>query len=395
MPAPDPTMVFVAIDGDHAGRRVGDATLHDEAEEVTRLGHMLDRGNELFTAWAVRVGGTVINAGGDEARVTAPARTLNELPELVRRYEELTGCTVSVGVGAKLSEAAKALLVAKIHGGDQVHLYDEQTEAQIRELRPRDERAKLAEEYAVGLGKAEVHQLPANSPPPPLTAQPPAPDRADGANGGPGVPVSPAVLADPAPTELGVDPGVLDPPPPALPIQVADPVVEPTLQDRVRQLAQAGLDDEHGRVQADDAGAQALRARLAGILRKLDPKGLADLVQASPGVADTLGEVLAAVRDLARALPNSSGVRTAGAHTDPLTKGVGGAERGREHVVSPVGTIKDGAVKVQHSQPGSTLPERQGWVEARSGMIRSNDLDGHPTSARHPLEPGRDERQVA
>jgi hypothetical protein len=54
-----------------------------------------------------------------------------------------------------------------------------------------------------------------------------------------------------------------------------------------------------------------------------------------------------------------------------------GGERGREHVVHPVGTVADGYVKVKDQETG-----REHWRQVEAGMVM--DPNGNPTSARNP-----------
>jgi hypothetical protein len=117
------TQVFVSGDGDKAARLLEVYARQDRPEEVARHAHALERANDLFSSWALRVGGSTVAADGDAFAVVVPAEALVDLPQLMRQYEDLTQCTVSVGVGAKLSEASIAVKAAKGRGGDRAVLF--------------------------------------------------------------------------------------------------------------------------------------------------------------------------------------------------------------------------------------------------------------------------------
>ncbi len=65
-----------------------------------------------------------------------------------------------------------------------------------------------------------------------------------------------------------------------------------------------------------------------------------------------------------------------------MEKGIGGAEKGREHLKLPVGTLHDEKIKVQ-DPPTSDTPGRKHWASVKEGMIES-PTEGHPVSPRNP-----------
>lgn len=145
--------VFVCWDGDKIGRRVGRAVLDDNVGEVRRVDQAINAGNELWRAMALAAGGSVIEVGGDEGRVQIDASHLGDMPPVAERYAETVGATVSVGVGTKLSESAKALVVAKLRGGNRIVMWDESMQPEYDKATvPESEQNKIAKEY---LEKAE------------------------------------------------------------------------------------------------------------------------------------------------------------------------------------------------------------------------------------------------
>ena len=157
------TTVFVSFDGDHIGRMVGRASLADDIEGLRRISQSIDKGNQLWGSWALASMGTVISLGGDEGRVEVPADHLGDLQGLRSEYHTAVGATCSVGVGMTLSEADKALLYAKVHGGNRQCFYSEDMGEELKEIAEKQEKrgeiSKIADEY---LGKGDVLQFPKN-----------------------------------------------------------------------------------------------------------------------------------------------------------------------------------------------------------------------------------------
>ncbi len=142
--------LFVCWDGDKIGRRVGRAVLANDVGEVRRVDQAINAGNELWKAFALAAGGSIIEIGGDEGRIVIDASHLAEMPQIARRYAELVGATVSVGVGMKMSESAMALVVAKLRGGNVILVWDPETmggEYQSAVEAPKSEKDKIGDEY--------------------------------------------------------------------------------------------------------------------------------------------------------------------------------------------------------------------------------------------------------
>lgn len=152
--------VYVSFDADHLGRMLGRMARADKPEEVRKLHQSIDRGNEIWKSWAESHGGLIISLGGDEGRMEIEADHLDELPKIREEYKTAVGSTVSVGVGVKLSEADKALLAAKLQGGDRIQLYTEDCDEILAEVEDdgKTESQKVVDEYldpSTGIKKAD------------------------------------------------------------------------------------------------------------------------------------------------------------------------------------------------------------------------------------------------
>jgi hypothetical protein len=141
--------VFVSFDGDGIGQKVGRARLTDDVEEVRRVDQAINLGNECWKSFCLAHSGSIIEIAGDEGAFEIPARALAGLEAVRAQYAQAVGATVSVGVGKKLSESAKALLVAKLRGKNKTVMFDDKVaeEAARAAANPQDEQAKLRNEY--------------------------------------------------------------------------------------------------------------------------------------------------------------------------------------------------------------------------------------------------------
>lgn len=156
--------LFVSIDGDDIGRVVGLATLEDDVEKIRKINQDINRGNEIWKSFAENCGGSVIEAGGDEVRLEIPASAIDQIPKFREQYATAVGATVSVGVGLKLSESAKALLVAKLRGKDRIIFWSPEFDKEIESAKqnPEPSQKKIVSEY---LGKGAYRSEPSKQQP--------------------------------------------------------------------------------------------------------------------------------------------------------------------------------------------------------------------------------------
>lgn len=113
-------MMFVAMDGDDIGQHVGSAILNDDLNALHEISNKINEGQEIIKQFASHFGGHIIAQGGDEANICVPQEAEEHLESLREEYKNAVGASLSVGVGSKPSEAGKALIVAKLHGKDQI-----------------------------------------------------------------------------------------------------------------------------------------------------------------------------------------------------------------------------------------------------------------------------------
>jgi hypothetical protein len=181
--------VWLAWDGDKIGWQIGRLAEADDEEGVRRKSQDIERGNAAFASWVQEKMGSLVSAGGDEGRARIPADALEGLQEIRAKYEGVTGAPASVGVGLRLSQADKALLAAKLRGGDRVVLYVPEIEAELARYKRPSEAEKIGSAY---LAKAD--------PPAPPQVEPNGPsagggfrERQEPGGGGAGAPAPPQV----------------------------------------------------------------------------------------------------------------------------------------------------------------------------------------------------------
>lgn len=140
------SQVYLAFDADSAGRKVGNAILDDNPNELLEVSKRIQHGNDLIFAWAKQFGGKCYSSGGDQGLFLIPEEAVHEIEQLRKDYQFAVGLTVSIGIGHTLSEAGKALLVAKFKGKDQTVTYDPSIEDEIAGAKQRVEAGSASEE---------------------------------------------------------------------------------------------------------------------------------------------------------------------------------------------------------------------------------------------------------
>jgi hypothetical protein len=127
-------VVYLAGDGDSIGAKVGQAMLHDDDEGLKAVSGKINQGQDLFAQWLAAAGGEMISAGGDEFVAKIPALDMNSLEEFRQQYAAAVGATLTIGTGATMSEAGKALIYGKLNGKDQVAPFDASIDGYLQQI---------------------------------------------------------------------------------------------------------------------------------------------------------------------------------------------------------------------------------------------------------------------
>lgn len=142
--------IYMAYDGDNAGRLVGQAVLANDEAALSEVSSRIALGHEIVSRWVQEQGGKVISGGGDEGTFAIPADAVANVEQLRSDYQFTTQLTMTVGVGNSLSEAGKALMAGKFRGKDQVVQYDPSVDNDI---------AAAQSHISAGQGSEEENKL--------------------------------------------------------------------------------------------------------------------------------------------------------------------------------------------------------------------------------------------
>lgn len=126
-------MTYVAVDTDDVGESIGNAVLSNDVNSLSSISESINSGVKVFSQWAEYNGGEVISSGSDEAIFQVPQSSIKDLEELKDTYTKQTGFTISIGIGENVSDAAKALIYAKMNGKDQIMDYSPEMERAMKE----------------------------------------------------------------------------------------------------------------------------------------------------------------------------------------------------------------------------------------------------------------------
>ena len=127
-------MLIFAGDGDEIGKRHAKAILSDNIDQVREVSEHITAGNDQVRDFVEQHGGQWISGGGDEFSFSAPPEFVDLLEQLRKDYQYMVQATLSIGYGQTISQAGKALLVAKERGKDQVVQYDDQVEQEVQQI---------------------------------------------------------------------------------------------------------------------------------------------------------------------------------------------------------------------------------------------------------------------
>lgn len=145
------SIVYMAYDGDNAGRLCGRAILADNPDALHEISNRISLGHEVVKRWVEGYGGQFISGGGDEGVFSIPVDAIASVEELRADYQYATNLTATVGIGKTLSEAGKAMLVGKFRGKNTVVQYDSSIEAEIQQAQTNLQQGTAsAEEKKIG-----------------------------------------------------------------------------------------------------------------------------------------------------------------------------------------------------------------------------------------------------
>jgi len=146
--------VYIFADGDNIGSMAGQKVLQNDLEGFIAQSKRIRDGNNLISQWIENSAGKVFNNEGDEIVGEIDESFIDQIEDLRAKYLQLTNNTISIGLGDSLSQAGKALIVAKITGKDRVVRYDHsvediinRTHQEVHDGSADEEQKKMDEHY--------------------------------------------------------------------------------------------------------------------------------------------------------------------------------------------------------------------------------------------------------
>lgn len=116
--------IYIAINGDDVGARIGAAITNDDHEALSQASSSIQNAHDSVDQWIESIGGKKISSAGDDAIYLAPEQAVNDLDSVREQYKQESGHGLTVGVGASMSQAAKALIYGKLNGKNQTIHYE-------------------------------------------------------------------------------------------------------------------------------------------------------------------------------------------------------------------------------------------------------------------------------
>lgn len=116
--------VYVAINGDDVGSAIGDAVASNDHMALNKLSTSLKDSHGMIEEWVANHGGEIITSNGDEGIYILPEESLDELEQIRSQYQQMSGHTVTVGIGNSMADASKALIYGKLNEKNQVVYYE-------------------------------------------------------------------------------------------------------------------------------------------------------------------------------------------------------------------------------------------------------------------------------
>jgi hypothetical protein len=149
--------LYISGDADNLGNEVARIEAMDDEAGIREIGERINSGQELFKQWIERMGGEVIEQGGDEFLGKIADLDAKKLEAFRSAYAKLVGTTLTLGVGRKISEATRARFYGKLTGKDRLVYWNESVDAGLKEklaITTQDETTKILNSGVIQLEKA-------------------------------------------------------------------------------------------------------------------------------------------------------------------------------------------------------------------------------------------------
>lgn len=140
---------YISIDADNAGNKISQAEQKNDEKAARKISNRINAGLTLFKNWVKHHNGYIIELGGDEGLAKVGNLSLRELKKFVEEYKDLTGFTLTIGIGKRMSQATNARMLGKLKGKNRIEVWkDEKSQKELKEYSkdlPKNETEKLKE----------------------------------------------------------------------------------------------------------------------------------------------------------------------------------------------------------------------------------------------------------
>lgn len=127
--------IFVSGDGDGIGGVVEQKVMANDLEGLIQQSVRIKKGQRILkAAFEDLLCGETLVHGGDDNLFRIEARHLNKIEKIRAAYEKLTGFTVTLGIGTKMSEAVKAMVYGKLTGKNKTVYWEPGLETKLKSL---------------------------------------------------------------------------------------------------------------------------------------------------------------------------------------------------------------------------------------------------------------------
>lgn len=113
--------IYVSADGDGIGGLVEVKVLQNDIEGIKKQSATIKKGQRyLKRVFKDMFAGEVLVYGGDDVLFRIDAKHLYKLERIRRGYQEVTGFTITMGVGLTMKDAVRAMVYGKLTGKDRL-----------------------------------------------------------------------------------------------------------------------------------------------------------------------------------------------------------------------------------------------------------------------------------
>lgn len=270
--------LFLAASGDGISHLLQQAMFIDNVEEIRRISHAVQSGNQVFESFALSTGGSTVESSPLFCLIEVDAKELANLESIKKQYQSATNTTVTVGIGHKTSEACKALKAAQLKGPGHTKFYTQEVEKELEKNKDKLDESQLAKKQDV------IDLNTVNTPAAPVTA----------------ATVASAVNSGAVPTP---DQGIPLEEPAIAPTQMAD--IQPiNFEQEFRGHAQKYEDAEKARKLQTSQSYQEIKQKVADSLVKIKEQlpYIAQLRNSSPDAYESIIAIIQGVILLGREL---------------------------------------------------------------------------------------------